>query len=302
MSTPFLARFNNSASNSIAKFFDKGGFDMGTNVLVNPELKGFTTFREFVDKSGNKGWMEHPNNWEFIFTPMHPDDPNRVAQSLHRDQGFVIAAGFRKWEGGYVQRGVRLRKGQRYLAKAIFTPHVGFSDTRPDDWRTHIQWHFIFEGNGQKLESNWSSTSRDGFGHDEEHMMVIEPLSDMVVNYAFMAQSRWESNSCDFHVKQLALEEVPSDYGMPTYLGTPSSQPEPTSPPSTLVTPSDDSPKSPTRGQATLEDLMTDDDIDTIAKGFRAAAGTGMFNETITAGFARWADVLERFKNTRTSS
>lgn len=264
---------------------------MGTNLLINSELKGFTLFREFKDKSGTTGWMEHPDNWEFIFTPMHPDDPNRVPQSLHRDLGFGIAAGFRKWEAGYVQRGVILRKGHRYLCKANFTPHAAFSDKRPDDWRTHIQWHFVIEGSGQKIESNWSSTSHDSFGHDEEHLMVIEPLNDMAANFAFVAQSRWESNSCEFNVRQLALEEVPADYGMPVYIGTPSTEP--------AVPPPSFAPEPRTRKDITLDEALTDADIDVIVPGLRAAAASGLFGQAINDGFTRLADVLERMKGSQ---
>lgn len=44
-----------------------------------------------------------------------------------------------------------------------------------------------------------------------------------------------------------------------------------------------------------LGDLMSDDDLNTIIAGFRAAAKTGQFNSTISSGFARFADVLERY-------
>ncbi|MBI5667389.1 MAG: hypothetical protein HZC41_05215 [Chloroflexi bacterium] len=49
----------------------------------------------------------------------------------------------------------------------------------------------------------------------------------------------------------------------------------------------------------TLGRLMTDDDLNTIIAGFRAAAKTGQFNSTISSGFARFADVLERYRAKR---
>lgn len=52
-------------------------------------------------------------------------------------------------------------------------------------------------------------------------------------------------------------------------------------------------------GLDTLGSLMSDDDLNTIIAGFRAAAKTGQFNSTISNGFARFADVLERYRARR---
>jgi hypothetical protein len=42
-------------------------------------------------------------------------------------------------------------------------------------------------------------------------------------------------------------------------------------------------------------EIMSEDDVTVIAGGFRAAAESGIFSPVIAAGFARWADVLERY-------
>jgi hypothetical protein len=46
----------------------------------------------------------------------------------------------------------------------------------------------------------------------------------------------------------------------------------------------------------TLEEAFTDEDIDVIVPGLRAAAASGMFGQTVNDGFTRLADVLERMK------
>jgi hypothetical protein len=121
--------------------------------------------------------------------------------------------------------------------------------------------------------------------------MVIEPLNDMAASFAFMAQSRWESNSCEFNVRQLGLEEVPADYGMPVYIGTPPT--EPTAPP---APPPDFAPEPRTRKDTALDEVLTDSDIDVIVPGLRAAAASGLFGQAVNDGFTRLADVLERMK------
>jgi hypothetical protein len=46
---------------------------------------------------------------------------------------------------------------------------------------------------------------------------------------------------------------------------------------------------------AAVLDIMTEEDVTVIASGFRAAASSGIFSPVIADGFARWADVLERY-------
>src|SRR5829696_3710983 len=76
------------------------------NILRNPTLSGFTLGRYFTEKNGSVGTIEYPLEWEFIAEPRNPDEPEKLPQSLHRDQGFAISAGYRAWEGGFVQRNV----------------------------------------------------------------------------------------------------------------------------------------------------------------------------------------------------
>jgi hypothetical protein len=245
---------------------------MGNNILLNPELKGFNTPpREFVDKNGNKGWMENPDNWEFVWTPLHEDDPNLVPQSLHRDRGYCIAAGWRVWEAGYVQRGVHLHGGQRYVAKAAFQPDVNFTGGQKPDL-TAIQWRFWVEGEGEKVWSEWQTTTKGEYKQEEEHLFVIEPRRDITVDVYFKARSTWASNVCDFNIRSITLEEVASDFGTPTYIGSPQSAEVANFSPVSSSTPSTPPVPSPAETITTLYDAMTDDDLTVIIAGFRAAA------------------------------
>lgn len=269
---------------------------MGNNILLNSELKGFNTPpREFVDKNGNKGWMENPDNWEFVWTPMHEDDPNLVPQSLHRDKGYCIAAGWRVWEAGYVQRGVRLRAGQRYVAKAAFQPDVNFTGGQQPDL-TAVQWRFWIEGEGEKVWSEWQTTTKGQYKQQEEHLFVVEPRRDITVDVYFKARSTWASNVCDFNIYSLTMEEVASDFGDPVFIGSPQvgvatfspigGIPASTATPSVPTVPSD----------ASLFDVMSDDDLTVIIAGFQAAANLEQFGKEISDGFARFAAVLEKYQ------
>ena len=294
---------------------------MSENILKNPELKGFTTFREFVDNSGNKGWMEHPNEWEYVWTPMHDDDPNRVPQSLHRDKGYCIAAGWRVWEAGYVQRRVPVMGGQRYLLKAVFRPDVNFSGGHEPDLEA-IQWRFWVDSGRGAAETGWYKTSKWQYKQIEEQTFVVEPQQDMMLDVYFMARSNWANNACDFNIFSITMEKVPVDFGSPTYIksGNPISgpplspppaapEPEPAPPvapplpvfnPPQQPAPPVPAPTGPTADSPVgILEIMSDDDLAVIAQGFREAASTTMFGDTIAAGFSRWADVLERYRAQR---
>lgn len=272
-----------------------------TNILKNPTVNGFKLVRYFTENSGNTGAIENPDDWEYTAFSLYPDDPNRIPQSLHRAKGFVIAAGYRKWEAGYVQRGVPLTKGQRYLCKAVFMPDVNFSPGQPADL-TAIQWQFWMEGGGDKIGSGWRSTGKGAYKQQEETLFVFEAASDMALDYYFKVKSDWEGNVCDFNLYELTLDAVPSDYGgagVPV-LGASAKTPAPaldvvvTLPPG--QTPSPDLPMGriePSGGS--LADVITNDDLDVIVPGLRAMSQVTP-NAAVVSAFMRLADVLERLR------
>jgi hypothetical protein len=60
-----------------------------TNILKNSNLGNWKHGRYFFDKEGRTGTIEYPEGWEFVTVPRE-SDPNKLAESLHRDNGFVI--------------------------------------------------------------------------------------------------------------------------------------------------------------------------------------------------------------------
>lgn len=274
------------------------------NILKNSSLQGFRLDRHFWDNSGNTGSIEFPTDWEFVVTPMHPDDPGRIPQSLHRDHGFVISAGYRSWEAGYVQRNVPLRAGQRYLAKADFLPDVNFPPGQQEDLSA-IMWRFWIEqsGGGAHVFKEWEMTSKGAFKQREECLFVFQAAADILVDYYFKARSVWPGNTCDLHIYTLTLEEVPPDYGGPSVpvLGAASvvsSTPTPPSetPATTLFTTAPSStPDLAGVTKLSLADVLTPSDIDVIVSGLRRMERL-TDDKIITEAFIRLADALDKLR------
>ena len=158
-----------------------------TNILQNSTLSGFKLRDYFTDKSGNTGAIEDPTGWEYTYFALE-EDPNMIPQSLHRDDGFAIAAGYRKWEAGYVQKNVVLKAGQRYLAKAQFFPDVNFNPGLTPD-PSSVQWRFWIESGDLKVFTDWMGPASGEYKKDEEVLFVFQAAADISVDYYFKARS-----------------------------------------------------------------------------------------------------------------
>jgi hypothetical protein len=278
-----------------------------SNLLTNPTLAGFSLGRYFTEQGGQVGTIENPSGWEFICYP-RASDPNKLPQSLHRDRGFVIAAGFRAWEGGYVQKGIQIEANQRYLMKAHFKPDINFSDSRVD--LTAITWRFrVVSSNGQTLEQDWGMTSKDRFKQDEEASFIFYSAEAQTVDFYFMARSVYAGNVADFNVYSLSLEPVEETVGathVPTLgtstISTATSRTAATPPPTPIIT-------SPLIGNTStpnvsatiagpsgkdLGSVLSAEEIDTIALGLRSLAK--QVNPIAGAGLNKLAEGLERLK------
>jgi hypothetical protein len=278
-----------------------------SNLLTNPTLAGFSLGRYFTEQGGQVGTIENPTGWEFVCYPRE-SDPNKLPQSLHRDRGFVIAAGFRAWEGGYVQKGIQIQANQRYLMKAHFKPDINFSDSRVD--LTAITWRFrVVSANGQSLEQDWGMTSKDRFKHDEEASFIFYSAEAQTVDFYFMARSVYAGNVADFNVYSLSLEPVEETFGathVPTLgtstVSTATSRTASTPPPTPIITSPLISNTSTPSVSATiagpsgkdLGSVLSAEEIDTIALGLRALAK--QVNPTAAAGLEKLAEGLERLK------
>jgi hypothetical protein len=209
---------------------------MGDNILKNPFLTGHSAPDVVVDHQGKQQYVEHPTNWTFTYAGGLNDGTNFIPQSLHRDRGYVIAAGWRRWEGGYSQD-VKLTKGKRYVAKAVFNADVNVAHRDK-----LIEWRFTAIRNGKvEAASAWSTGT---YGREMDHLFVVEARKDVIVNLGFFARSPWADNAVDFNVYAITLEEVAADYGgdQVSYIGTAGdSQPLPEPP-----TPEPTEPETPT--------------------------------------------------------
>jgi hypothetical protein len=283
------------------------------NLLKNPTLAGFRLGRYFTEQQGQVGTIEHPNDWEFIAFPRE-SDPEKLPQSLHRDRGFVIAAGYRAWEGGYMQRGIALTVGQRYLAKAVFKPDINFPGGQHVDL-TAVTWRFSISGAGGKVEQDWQITGKGRYKEIEENLFVFQAAAPMQVDIAFMGRSVYGGNSADFNVYEIALEPVSADYGgaVVPVLGIPAAVP--VNPPASQPTPATVAPAaqpvvhpigvpstadtivSTATGPSgkSLGDVLTAAEIDQIAAGLRALAQASG-GKTAAAGLNKLAEALERLK------
>lgn len=289
-----------------------------TNILKNPRLEGFKLDRYFWDNSGNTGAIEFPTDWEFDATPQHPEDPGRIPQSLHREgQGFVISAGYRSWEAGYVQRGVQLRAGQRYLAKALFFADVNFPSGSQVDLSA-IMWRFWVEqsGGGEKVFLDWQMTNKGSFKQDEELLFVFQCNADMLVDFYFKGRSYYPGNTCNLNVRSLTLEAVAADYGgsnvpmLGSSAAAVSSAPAPTTAAASMTTPAATTASAPAEsssasvaglgiggsaGSITLADVLTEADVEVIVAGLRRMDQVTQ-DQVVIEAFIRLADALEKLK------
>lgn len=269
------------------------------NILKNPTLSGFTLFKTVTDNAGNKKYIEYPDHWECVAWPQNPNDPNQIPDSFHRDEGFGLAAGYMKWFAGYVQRGVALRKGQRYLAKTNFHVNMGLVDpSNPSDWQQHIEWMFIFNDRGHQVNSTKMKAGVP-FGQQETALFVVEPLDDISIDFGLIFHSLWPSTAGEIHIKSIELLEVPGDYGTPVMIGNPDAtlEPAPTTAPVDEVSEMTDEASAQPEAEISADSLtaaLQGDDAAVIAAGLRAAADSGQFDATAAAGFNRLADVFER--------
>ena len=301
------------------------------NMLRNPTLSGFTLGRYFTEKNGSVGTIEYPLEWEFVAAPREADDPEKLPQSLHREPGFAISAGYRSWEGGFVQRNVPLAGGTRYLAKVGFVPKVGFSDGRVD--LSAVTWRLMIETPLGTVAQDWQMTQKGSYDQYEELYLVFDCGQNTNANFHFQGRSQWAGNVCEIQVFACSLESTDNDGSSAPLIGqsgrfhaepppTPKliqRVPQPVAPieqqnvapigqntlPVAPIGQNTPPPPAPigVRGGMTLpedpyallNELAAGPDIDAIINGLRQA-NQWTQDATLIAGFARLAEALAALK------
>lgn len=267
------------------------------NMLRNPRLGNWQHVRHFHDREGKSGTIEAPADWEFVAKSLG-DDPNKLPQSLHRSDGFVISAGYRAWEGGYKQEEIALTAEQRYRAHVRFKPDVNFPVGQREDL-TAITWRFMVESDAGTLEQDWSMTGKDRFKHIETFDFVFDVAQATTASLTFWARSFYAGNKCDLFVYEISLEAITNDGSTVPVLGTPQvSAPPAPKDPEVLATeklPRSELEKLTEPSGTSLGDVLTVSEINTITVGLRKLAGSTSDGD-ITRGLNTLADALDRLK------
>lgn len=273
------------------------------NILRNPTLSGWTLAKVVQDNAGNTKHIEYPTDWEQVSWPQMEGDPNAIPASYHRDQGFGLAAGFIRWRGGYVQRDVPLKRGQRYLAKATFHVNMSFHEgAPPPGWRSHIEWSFQLDlGQGLIVETHMGTSAHSSFGGEETFLVVMESQADMPADFGLIFTSRYPSTQGEVLVKRIELLEVPPDYGDSVLsLAAPGSAASDSLAERSAMEAAVEAGRQAVASHAdALAPHMTNEDLDVMIAGFSSAARFLGTREEVSAAFDRLAMVLQRLKDAR---
>lgn len=182
---------------------------MTIQLLQNSHLvwdaSGKTEFR--TDETGVKTVVEIPPFWEYVSEAV---DGKRFPYSFHKDNGFEIGVGNRKIRAGYAQP-VHLKPGQRYLAKAVFTPEI-YADGTVDPNAVNVFF---------RVDSTQGGLTRvDRHDHfvQQTVLFVFQVTAAGKVKLSFWLDSKWPLREVKMRVHSLEIEEVASDYGTPVMI------------------------------------------------------------------------------------
>jgi hypothetical protein len=194
------------------------------NILKNPNLLGCNDIGTRLPSGYYAIDIEMPDHWELAAYPKADDgDVQKLPGSLRKREGYALHVQHWKWEGGYLQRDIELKFGQRYLCKAVFQLDVDIAniDFIGDGWKEAVEWQFVIHADGQAYRSPWMQTNRASgkLRKIEEALFVVQPARDMTVAYQFLLRSRWGNVLGDITHHALRLEQVPATYGTPMIIG-----------------------------------------------------------------------------------
>ncbi len=263
------------------------------NLIQNPTFGNWQHIRYFTDQENKIGTIEAPTHWDFVYIPKE-SDPNKIPQSLHRDNGFVISAGYRAWEAGYKQHNLPLQAGQRYQLKARIKADVNFPGGQNPD-RTAITWRFTVESDKGALQPDWAITSHQQTKQIEDFTYIFDVEEDMTAAITFWGRSFYAGNDCDFWMYEVTLEPVAKNNAIVDKIGSVNATP-PAIDPTPIIEPDPTPPENPQAMDKSLGDVtLSVAEVDLIADALRTLA-KGAADANTSAGLNKLAEVLERLK------
>lgn len=264
-----------------------------SNLLQNPNMGNWKHVSYFTEQSGNTGTIEAPANWEYVYVPKE-SDPNKIPQSLHRDNGFVMSAGYRSWEAGYKQSGVQLAPG-RYRLKANFKADVNFPGGQAPDL-TAITWRFTVETPAGNVEQDWAMTSKGQTKQTEDFYLIFDVAEATTGAVTFWGRSFYAGNDCDFWVYEITLETIEKSSAIVPVIGTAGSQAQVEVTEQMQVSDVESALEAVGEGDRSLGSAsLTVNEIDQIAGALRSL-GVSTNDVNISNGLNKLAEVLERLK------
>lgn len=262
-----------------------------TNLTQNPTLDNWQHVRYVTDQENKIGTIEAPANWEFVYIPKE-SDPNKIPQSLHRDRGFVMSAGYRAWEAGYKQDNLYLQAGQRYQLNARIKADVNFPGGQNADL-TAITWRFTVESDKGALHPDWAITSKGQTKQEETFTYIFDVEEDMDASITFWGRSFYAGNDCDFWVYEITLEPIDKNNAIVDKIGTKNTS---ATPPIIESDPIIEPVDEPAASNKSLGDItLSDSEIDLVAGALRSLARTTSDDST-NAGLNKLAEIFERLK------
>jgi|GEM_PF-6057996 len=266
-----------------------------SNLITNPNMGNWKHVRYFTDQEGKTGTIEAPESWEFVYVPRE-SDPNKIPQSLHRDNGFVMSAGYRAWESGYKQSAIQVSGGQRYRLKARIKADVNFPGGQAPDL-TAITWRFTVESSAGKLEQDWAITSKAQTKQTEEFVYIFDIEEAMSLDVTFWGRSFYAGNDCDFWVYEISLDAIPKDGAIVDKLGTAKQSDIPATVNTTEKIAVSDVEEilNESSGKSLADVHLTSQEIDLIAAALRTLAVNSPDSGT-SVGLNKLAEVFERLK------
>jgi hypothetical protein len=214
-----------------------------TQLLKNSTLTYDATSRpEYrIDKPGSSVTIEKPPFWEYVAEEV---DGTLYPYSYHKDNGFELGGGNRKIRAGYAQN-VTLKPGQRYLAKAVFTPEIYAEDGKPFD-PDSVNVFFRLDG----VQGGLTNIGRADHHVRKTVLFVFEVSRPGIVRVSFWLDCKWALREVKMRVHSIEILEVEKTYGTPvivtpaTVIETPAPPtPEPPASKPELPTPVNDKPE-----------------------------------------------------------